>query len=384
MAKKNLIYTASFFAYTIQGMVTVSLGLLMPHMMASFSMDYTQGGSMIFFMLLGGVIASAFAGVLVNRLGEKTLIFLGALCIIAGYSIMIFTNNINIIYLLLYVVGTGTGIFNIALNSVVANVSNNDHKKINMLHTFYAVGALWMTLFAAAITYYHLPWKLFLYMVISFTVLCIILFSKVTVAHHEEKIESKNNNFSFFKRPYFYIFLTLMFFYVGSEIAINGWIVTFLNEKSIVSNAASNYVLTILWALVILGRYINRHIKKSITLESRIMVCSLVIMASYLFLINTSSIVGLVISVIVLGLSMSAFYPNIIANTSEKIKDNATALGLIMSFGGLGGAVVPWINGVIADGYGLKVGMMAVSVAIGFLIIASAANIIFKKKNTAV
>jgi FHS family glucose/mannose:H+ symporter-like MFS transporter len=209
---------------------------------------------------------------------------------------------------------------------------------------------------------------------------CIFLFSRVKIEHHDEKEKSKQNDYRFFANPYFYIFISLMFLYVGAEIAINGWIVTFLNDSQIVSNSASNYVLTILWILVIIGRYTNRHIKKSVTFETRLTVCSFLILISYIILINTSSVALLIVSVAVLGLAMSSYYPNTIANITERIKGNAAALGLAMSFGGLGGAVIPWVSGVIADGYGLKAAMQTVIVFICFLIIASVTNILLNKK----
>lgn len=380
MTNKNLVYYASYLAYTIQGMVVFSLGVLMPHMMSSLSLDYTQGGSMIFFMLLGGMIASTVAGALVNKLGEKFLIILGAFCIITGYVIMIFLNEIIVIYMLLFVVGAGTGVFNTALNSAITSVSNNDHKKLNTLHTFYAIGAMIMTIFAGIITYYNLFWKVYLYVIVAMSVICVFLFSKVKIEHHEEMKKPKQNDFKFFANPYFYIFISLMFLYVGVEIAINGWIVIFLNDSGIVSNFASNYVLTVLWILVIIGRYINRIIKKNVTFETRLMLCAFLIMMSYIALVNTSSIALLVISVAILGLSMSSYYPNIIANISQRIKGNATALGLSMSFGGLGGAIIPWVSGFVADGYGLNSAMQIVIVFIGFLIIAATANVVLKGK----
>ena len=381
MTKQKFIYFSSFFTYTIQGMVTISLGLLMPHMMSSYNIDYSQGGTMIFCLLGGGVISSTFGGVLINRLGEKMLTIIGALCIIFGYGVMLFVNNVTLIYFLLTAVGLGTGFFNITLNTLVANVSNSDNRKINALHTFFAVGALLVTLLIAFITYYKLSWKLFLYVVLTMTGICVFLFSIMTVEHHKEKVKPKKNDLSFFKKPYIYIFVSLLFLYVGIEGAINGWAVTFLNESGIVSASASNYVLSVLWILVIIGRLINRRIKKSVTLESRLIVCSIIILLSYILLIKTSSAVFLVISVVVLGLAMSAFYPNSIANSSEKIKDNATALGLILSFGGLGGAVIPWVNGVVADHYGLNAGMMVVIVFILLLIFASSINVFLKGEN---
>ncbi|MEX1378150.1 MAG: MFS transporter [Eubacteriales bacterium] len=381
MTKKNSIYYPSFFTYTLQGMIALSIGLLMPFILDAYSISYSQGGSMIFFLLLGGMMSSTAGGMLIGKAGEKFVIIVGALCVLFGYGIFLFVENIKIIYILLFFVGIGTGLFNIALNTLVAFVSDSDAKKINSLHMFFAVGALLATIIVASISFFNLNWKIFICIIDAMAFATILMFAKMDIHKHKQDKRDHKLDLSFFKKPYIYIFLALLFFYVGIENAVNGWIVTFLSESKIVSETASNSVLSVLWLLVIIGRLINRRLKKSITLESRIVVTSIIILLSYVLLITTSSVFVLLASVVILGLAMSAFYPNVIANSSEKIKSNSTALGLILSFGGLGGAVIPWINGLVADSKGLQMGMYAVILSIVLLIVAAICNIKTRAEN---
>jgi len=208
----------------------------------------------------------------------------------------------------------------------------------------------------------------------------ILLFANIHIEKHGQQTKLKSNDFSFFKKSQIYILVLLTFFYVGAECAINGWAVTFFNESGIVSNSASNTVLTIFWILVIIGRILNQRL--SITLERRLIGSSIIMLFSYILLLSTSSIIVLIVSVVMLGLSMSSFYPNVVANSSEKLEDNAIAIGLILSFGGLGGAVIPWTSGIIAESKGIKAGMYAVIVSIIFLIIASLLNGLLRNKKT--
>ena len=374
MIKKNIVYYASFFAYTLQGMIALSIGLLMPFILDAFSITYSQGGSMIFFLLLGGMVSSTLGGMLIGKTGEKFVIIIGALCVLFGYGLFLFVYNIVIVYILLFIAGLGTGLFNIALNTLIAYVSDSNTKKINLLHMFFAVGALLSTIIVAGISYFNLNWKLFILIIAAMSLITILLFAKMDIHKHKPDKREHKIDLSFLKNPLIYIFLALLFFYVGIENAVNGWIVTFLGESHIVSESASNSVLAVLWSLVIIGRIINRRLNESITLECRILVTSIIILFSYTLMITTASVVVLLASVVILGLAMSAFYPNVIANSSQKIKNNAAALGLILSFGGLGGAVIPWINGLIADSKGLQIGMYAVVISVFFLIIAALFN----------
>jgi fucose permease len=64
--------------------------------------------------------------------------------------------------------------------------------------------------------------------------------------------------------------------------------------------------------------------------------------------------------VIFMGLFFAGVYPTTVANASLLIKGSGTAAGIMMSLGGLGGAVVPYINGVIAEARGMYAGMVVI------------------------
>ena len=381
MKNNNFLYGASNYTYIMQGMVTTSLGLLLPHMMITYSLDYTQSGSMIFFLLIGGVVSATCGGMLISRTGEKALVIIGAYCILAGYAAIIFVNRIIIIYTLLFLVGTGTGFINIGLNTLIARVSDSNPKQLSKLHMFFAIGAVLLTLLVSLINKFGLPWKIYLYLIIAMCAVTVLLFRSIKTDIQAKSNEEHKIDWAFFKKADIYVFILLLFFYVGSETAVNGWIITFLNESKIIASVHSSYILTVLWGLVILGRFLNQKISDSISLEQRLIVCAVAILISYIVLITTTAAFGVIISVMVLGLAMSAFFPNAVANAADRTRDNSAAMGLLFSFGGLGGSVVPWLNGVIADSYGIAVSMKAIIASIMLLFIASIINFFLKKSS---
>ena len=334
MNSKNFIYKSSNYTYIIQGMITTSLGLLLPHMMVTYSLDYAQGGSMIFFLLIGGVISASYGGALINRTGEKLLVIFGALLIISGYGVVIFAQSVTLVYIMLFIVGTGTGFYNIALNTLIAKISESDPRKLSKLHMFFAVGALLATFIISGISSFNLSWKMFLYVMIAMNLVTVLLFIKTDTLSSGKKEEHHKMDLSFFRKPYIYIFTAMLFFYVGAETAVNGWVVTFINERKIIAASGSGYVLSVLWGIVILGRFLNQKISSAFSLEARLLLCSFLILFSYVFLINSGYAFGIILSVIILGLAMSAFFPNAVANASDRMKDNSVALGLLLSVGG--------------------------------------------------
>ena len=68
-----------------------------------------------------------------------------------------------------------------------------------------------------------------------------------------QSIKSKIS-FTFLNDVRFYVFMLLLFFYVGSESIINGWLATYLLDTGIADEYSARGLLSITWFAVIIGR----------------------------------------------------------------------------------------------------------------------------------
>ena len=74
------------------------------------------------------------------------------------------------------------------------------------------------------------------------------------------------------------------------------------------------------------------------------------------------------------GVFYSTIYPTTVANASSIIKDSGTATGIMLSFGGLGGAILPYLIGVISKESGIDMGMNTIIVYSIILLILTIIN----------
>jgi fucose permease len=73
---------------------------------------------------------------------------------------------------------------------------------------------------------------------------------------------------------------------------------------------------------------------------------------SMVLFISTSNQLLILLSVIGIGLSFAGIYPLTMAHANPIIRGSGLATALVISGGGLGSTIVPYISGRIADRYG--------------------------------
>jgi fucose permease len=106
------------------------------------------------------------------------------------------------------------------------------------------------------------------------------------------------------------------------------------------------------------------------------------IFTAALILALASSPVLLSLAVILLGLAMSAFYGMTLANAGELVTKSAVASGLLMSFGGLGASLLPYIAGIFAQNHGILAGIHVLVFTAALLLILTLANLLIPDRSS--
>jgi FHS family L-fucose permease-like MFS transporter len=146
-----------------------------------------------------------------------------------------------------------------------------------------------------------------------------------------------------------------IFFYVGAEVSIGSFLVSYLSLPEIghmSANQATNYV-ALYWGGAMVGRVIGSGLMVKVSPRKLLALFATIAGLLVLTTMLTSSSVA-VWSVVVIGLFNSIMFPTIFSLGIEHLgplTGKATSL-LIMAI--VGGAVIPQLQGVLADHIGLQ------------------------------
>ncbi|GAA5960701.1 hypothetical protein JCM8115_001803 [Rhodotorula mucilaginosa] len=163
--------------------------------------------------------------------------------------------------------------------------------------------------------------------------------------------------------------------YVGSEVSMGGWIVTFLLDNRN-GGADAGYVATGFWFGLMVGRIIANPLTIRIG-EKRALYCYLTIALALEFAIwFADSLVGNAVVVALIGVLIGPCYPVAISVLTKVIprRLHATSIGFCASFGQIGAAVFPFAVGALAQQFSpaalqpVMIVLFAIQMALWFLV----------------
>lgn len=372
------IINACFYAFFINGITSLIIGAILPYLLADFQIGYDKGGMLISFQSIGNLLASFLGGIISVYIGRRNAIVALSLMTALGFSGMVIFKSPAILILPFFLTGIGRGSVSNLSNTIVNDVSDGNPKDLNILHTFFAVGAFMAPFVSSWLLNNGFSWRFVLGLVATLAALMTLNFATSNIdntrAERERKEDRKKSSLDFLKNVDFYLSSGILFFYVGVEYAVNNWIVTYLKDSGIMSTSMAQKILSMLWIIIIFGRLFVAYISKKVDKRSILLLSSIGAMVFFLLFLLSSSTWAIAICILGLGFCLSGIYPTTISNAGSVLKGSSLAMGTILGIAGLGGIIMPYVTGVVAENYGIKGGMTAIGVAAVLLFIFTLVN----------
>jgi len=145
-----------------------------------------------------------------------------------------------------------------------------------------------------------------------------------------------------------------IFFYVGGEVAIGSLMVNYFALPDIagLSEKQASTYLSYYWTLAMIGRFAGSALMVKISPRLLLTVFAAI---NILLLLVTLTNVGMVAvySLVAIGLFNSIMFPTIFALSIERLGPLTNKASSLLIMAIVGGAIVPFVQGVLADKIGL-------------------------------
>jgi fucose permease len=229
---------------------------------------------------------------------------------------------------------------------------------LNVLGTFYGIGALGIPLLAAVITG-HFPIAPQLLICAGLAGACALLFLGLRFPE-----ASATRGFSWLeivsvaRFPGVLVLAFLLFCQSGNEASIGGWTSTYVAETGLRARAAT-LILAGYWAALIVGRLLVARMLRFIGKRQLVLVSGLGALAGASILLMSRMEGLLVAGVLLIGLSYAGIFPTALAIAGDAYrKMTGTVFGLLFAIALLGGMSFPWAVGQISQRLGVRYGMV--------------------------
>lgn len=225
---------AACLAMTFFGVAMLSLGVILPHLVA----EVPAAIGLPPFLSVGIILGTIVFGPIMDRSGYKNLLIVSTVLLLAGLLLLASCRDINLLRFAIFLVGFGAGIINGETNAIVSDIYEDDKRgrKLSILGACYCVGALVWTLTGYFIQNFKIP----LYVFAAIMVLSAVFFiltdfpSAKLGAKSEGKSGGANifagfiSSFKFLKYPALVLVAFVLFFQSAFEGTSGSYTTSFL------------------------------------------------------------------------------------------------------------------------------------------------------------
>ncbi|MCO4807485.1 MAG: sugar MFS transporter [Flavobacteriales bacterium] len=360
------------------GFITSLNDILIPHLKSVFELSYTEA-MLIQFCFFGSYFAMSMpASLIIDKFGYTKGIVTGL--VVMGFGALLFyPASVIVFYPLflfaLFILASGITILQVAANPFVAAVGDprtassrlNLSQGFNSLaHTIAPIFGTYLILndpgesLANSAEAVQLP---YIGLAVSLFLLA-LFFSRISLPSIQ-KAESSSSieTGSIWNHKQLTFGVIAIFLYVGIEVSIGGFLVNFFGEPDIANmpeKIAGNYV-SYYWGGAMVGRFVGSALLQKIKAERLLAIAAIGALTLVLITIMTTGHMAMW-AILLVGLCNSVMFPNIFTLSISGLgKQTSRGSGLLV-MAIVGGAIVPLIQGLLADSFGVQI-----SFSVGFL-----------------
>ncbi len=388
---KFLLYTC-FFSFFCNGSLSLMYGSAMPDLKAAYGLSDTLSGLFMSAHSAGNLIAGFISGLVPLWLGQrKSIMALSSLAFI-GFAMMLLFGHPAWLFLAFLFTGMGRGSVTNFDNRMVNLLSGGSPAATNLLHSSFAVGAILAPMVFLLLRTW-LGWQAGLIYVILLGCVSLRNFSRMKLEHDRPSRQDKvNATMVFIRNPSFLILALMMFCYLCSEYAINGWLVTYIQNKEnllgamaasgISLTAYSQAMATLLWVVMLAGRLGCAALSAKVSQKTLMMAASFGAAVFFIMMLLSGSIAMVTMAVAGLGLCMAGICPMIYSDAAIFTNTYPMATSMLLAIGSFGAILMPTIVGSLAERYGFNGGMSAILVTVLLLVVFATLNVLVKTRMT--
>lgn len=360
--------TSLFFMW---GFITCLNDILIPHLKAVFDLNYTQAMLIQFCFFGAYFIVSLPAGQLVKKVGyQKGIVVglviaaLGCICFYPAASLV----SYPVFLFALFVLASGITILQVSANPFVSILGKPEtaSSRLTMTQAFNSLGTTVAPFFGAYLILeqaieatehsaqaVQMPYLLLATLLLLLA--AIFTWLKLPKVEQENPQEQHQASGSAWQYKHLVLGALGIFVYVGAEVSIGSFLVSYLGEATIASLQevdAAQYI-AYYWGGAMVGRFIGAAVMQKIAAGK---VLAFNACAAILLLVTTMFTSGSVAmwSILLVGLCNSIMFPTIFSLAITGLKQHTSQGSGILCLAIVGGALVPLIQGVLADAIGIQ------------------------------
>ena len=395
-----VIVTILFFMW---GLLTSLNDVLIPHLKSIYTLTYVQATFVQFCFFGAYFIVSLPAGALIKKIGYQSGVVTGLVIAAAGCALFYPASQSGYALFLFsfFVLAAGITILQVAANPYVAVLGNPQtaSSRLTLTQAFNSLGTtvgpyfgglliLGSTVVLTAAQVDALPSAEQAlhrakeaatvqgpYLALGAALLVLALFfafaklPKITHADDDGGVSDNAGKASATSHPHLVLGAVGIFLYVGGEVSIGSFLVNFMGEQDVAglpAATASGYV-SLYWGGAMVGRFIGFAVMRVVSPGKTLAfnaACSIVLILTAVYAKGALAMWA----IIAVGLCNSIMFPTIFSMALHRLGRFTGQASGILCMAIVGGAIIPLLQGYMADHLGLRLSFYIPALCYAFIL----------------
>ncbi|HTX41227.1 MAG TPA: MFS transporter [Acidobacteriaceae bacterium] len=369
--------------FVICGIVTVLPGPLLPLLAARWGLPDVQSGGFFAAEFAASTVGAVFSPWRLHRSLPGGFAFMAAgvaLLDVAAAGTNAATGH-PLALMAFALIGFGTGLSVTATNLTAGAASAGRGRRLSIVNLWWGMGAVACPWVIAAAERSHRMRPLLLLLALAALGMFAAFAPLLRVPAGPSPRARATASSQFGTLAFFALFL---FLYVGVENAVGGWIATYAHRFSGFTLADSSLTVSIYWMALLAGRGLTSLALRKFS-ESAVLVPGLVLaLAAVAALIQPHATATVLVAVVAAGIGFGPVFPLGVARLLARLSDHRRT-GWVFAMCAGGGAVLPWLTGLVSTASAsLRVGFaVPVAALAAILVLALVENAVLRKPEPA-
>lgn len=362
------------FTFFVSGACSQPLGSFIPFLRDTYGFSYDLSGVLLSCQSIGNLCAVLAAGFLPAYLGRRRSILTTSIWMAVGF--LIFFSGIGAPIVLIaacLMTGIARGGNSNFSNTMISTLPEQKATQgYNLLHGCFAVGALLspLLLVFCAGRWPTAGWRIMAALLCLLSISQIVVYARMPLPPEPAAKGLKAVDHSFLRVKQFWLGSAMLFFYISTEYAIVGWLVTYFQDIGVLSADQSQMMNSLLWLVIFIGRMVGAAITNKVSRSLMLLVDGFGLFGFFLVMFFSSTPAPIIVGLIGVGFFMATIYPTAFAFGSECIKGNDLGCSIMIFTGSAGGIITPALVGFVAEQAGIRAGMGLVVVFTALLLLS--------------
>jgi FHS family glucose/mannose:H+ symporter-like MFS transporter len=374
------ITAIAFLCLFLLGLIDNLKGTTLPPLIAELNFSDAQGGTILLWAYLGFLAAALLVGMLSDLAGNRAVVLAAAAFLILGILGYSTARQLGFLAAAMAALGIGLGGTDMAGSLIiVAYYARSKGRYLNLMGFFHGLSSTLAPYYAGLLLAAGISWR----QVYQYPLAAVAaLLALGLLAPFPKPQVSQKSGIDFraigkvMLQPGMGWLFALMILYVSSEIGVASWIVVYLQRIQKLSVTESALVLSLYFAGLMVGRLVGSFfVEKAGYLRSILVMALCATICLGLGIFGPGKAYWLLP---LTGLFFSIIFPTLTAAVTDRVTENVgTVMGLLFAFCGIGGALGPWLIGVVSSlaeiqaGFAVNLATCAAMVVIVVLLMRS-------------